>query len=90
MSTLSYSAIISERTLNGREPSAAAGVQIKFRVKDLCFWYGPKHALWDVSLAIPERSVTALAELPQVWPDTREPGGSWDCSNPNFPLSSGC
>src|SRR5947209_6286244 len=60
MSTLSYSAIISERALSGREPSAAKGVEAKFAVKDLCFWYGPKQALWDVTLTIPERSVTAL------------------------------
>ena len=60
MSTLSYSAIISERSLNGREPSAKTGMPPKFVVKGMSFWYGPKQALWDISLSIPERSVMAL------------------------------
>jgi phosphate transport system ATP-binding protein len=60
MSTLSYSAILSERSQNGWEPSAVKGVQPKFEVRKLSFWYGPTQALFDVSLAIPERSVTAL------------------------------
>src|ERR671937_1883972 len=60
MSTLSYSAIISERSLSGREPSNEPGVRAKFVVRELCFWYGQKQALFDVSLAIPERSVVAL------------------------------
>ncbi len=60
MSTLSYSAIISERTMNGREPSNVPGVNAKFRVSNLDFWYGTKQALWDISLTIPECSVVAL------------------------------
>src|ERR1700680_2390163 len=60
MSTLSYSAIISERTMNGREPSEVKGVQAKFLVRNLSFWYGTKQALFDISLTIPERSVAAL------------------------------
>jgi phosphate transport system ATP-binding protein len=60
MSTLSYSAIISERTMNGREPSNVPGVSAKFRVSNLDFWYGTKQALWDISLTIPECSVVAL------------------------------
>ncbi len=60
MSTLSYSAIISERSLNGRQPSAKTDVPPKFVVKGMSFWYGPKQALWDISLSIPERSVMAL------------------------------
>src|SRR5690242_13689100 len=60
MSTLSYSAIISERTLNGRERTSRKGVQTKFLVKGMSFWYGPKQALWDISLTVPERSVVAL------------------------------
>jgi phosphate transport system ATP-binding protein len=60
MSTLSYSAIISERSMNGREPSSAAGVRSKFTVRHLDFWYGDKQALFDISLDIPERSVVAL------------------------------
>ncbi len=60
MSTLSYSAIISERTMNGREPSNAQGVKAKFLIRNLAFWYGTKQALWDMSLTIPECSVVAL------------------------------
>jgi len=32
----------------------------KFEVKDVSFWYGPKQALFDISLTVPENSVTAL------------------------------
>jgi phosphate transport system ATP-binding protein len=60
MSTLSYSAIISERSLNGREPITKPNVRSKFVVKGMSFWYGKKQALFDVSLIIPERSVMAL------------------------------
>jgi phosphate transport system ATP-binding protein len=60
MSTLSYSAIISERSLNGREPSSARGVRPKFSVRNFAFWYGDKQALYDISLEVPERSVVAL------------------------------
>jgi phosphate transport system ATP-binding protein len=60
MSTLSYSAIISERSLSGREPAPQKGVRAKFLVKGMSFWYGAKQALWDIALTIPERSVMAL------------------------------
>ena len=60
MSTLSYSAIISERSMVGREPSTKAGAVAKFAVRNLSFWYGAKQALYDISLNIPERSVVAL------------------------------
>lgn len=33
-------------------------------VNDLCLWYGPSQALKDVSINIPEKSVTALIALP--------------------------
>lgn len=59
MSTLSYSAIISERTANGRQPTQP-NVENKFEVHDLRFWYGAKQALFDISFVIPERSVMAL------------------------------
>jgi phosphate transport system ATP-binding protein len=60
MSTLSYSAILSERSLTGREVSSPKGVKNKFVVKEMSFWYGKKQALWDISLEMPERSVMAL------------------------------
>jgi phosphate transport system ATP-binding protein len=60
MSTLSYSAIISERSMVGREPSTKLGAVAKFDVRNLSFWYGAKQALFDITLNIPERSVVAL------------------------------
>jgi len=60
MSTLSYSAIISERTLTGRKPSNGAGIRTKFQIRKLSFWYGAKQALFDVSLDVLECSVMAL------------------------------
>jgi phosphate transport system ATP-binding protein len=60
VSTLSYSAIISERTLTGRQPTSAKQVQTKFEVRNLNFWYGATQALHDISLEIAERSVLAL------------------------------
>ncbi len=60
MSTLSYSAIISERNLVGRKSSDLSGLRLKFEVRHLSFWYGANQALFDVSLAIPECSVVAL------------------------------
>jgi len=44
----------------GRKPPDLRGVRSKLEVKGLSFWYGDKQALFDVSLAIPERSVVAL------------------------------
>ena len=60
MSTLSYSAILSERTQVGRQSPDLKGVRTKFDVSNLSFWYGGSQALFDVSLTIPHRSVTAF------------------------------
>src|SRR5262249_30824707 len=60
MSTLSYSAIMSERNMSGRKPATEAGTRFKFAVRNLSFWYGDKQALWDISLEVAERSVMAL------------------------------
>ena len=60
MSTLSYSAIISERSMSGRKPSNEPGAVCKFSARGVSFWYGDKQALFDVALTIPERSVAAL------------------------------
>jgi phosphate transport system ATP-binding protein len=60
VSTLSYSAIISERSLNGRKAPDLTGLSSKFSVAGLAFWYGSKQALFDITLEIPERSVSAL------------------------------
>jgi phosphate transport system ATP-binding protein len=60
MSTLSYSAILSERDLIGRKPLNDPRVRAKFGVRNLNFWYGDKQALFDISLTVSERSVMAL------------------------------
>jgi phosphate transport system ATP-binding protein len=60
LSTISYSAIISERTLSGRQPELHSAIQPKFAVGDLNFWYGDRQALFNISLQVPERSVLAL------------------------------
>ena len=60
MSTLSYSAIISERSSTGRTPANGADVRNKFLIRKLSFWYGTKQTLFDVTLNISERSVMAL------------------------------
>jgi phosphate transport system ATP-binding protein len=59
VSTLSYQAIFSERTQNGRE-LVNTDIKSKFEVRHLDFWYGTHQALFDISLVIPERSVLAL------------------------------
>jgi phosphate transport system ATP-binding protein len=59
VSTLSYQAIFSERTLNGRE-LINTDVKTKFEVRHLDFWYGAHQALFDVGVVIPDRSVLAL------------------------------
>src|SRR5262249_29541867 len=60
LSTLSYSAIISERSMAGREPPDLQKARAKFEVKSLSFWYGKSQALFEVSLTIPEMVVVAL------------------------------
>jgi phosphate transport system ATP-binding protein len=61
MSTLTYSAILTDRATNGRPLGAdMTARRSKFDVENLSFWYGDKQALFDISLTIPERSVMAL------------------------------
>lgn len=60
MSTLAYSAIISERGSVGRKPANGAEVRAKFLIRNLSFWYGTKQTLFEVSLNIAECSVLAL------------------------------
>jgi phosphate transport system ATP-binding protein len=60
MATLSYTAIITERQRAGRTPQVQEGVEDKLVARGVSFWYGPKQALFDINLAVPERSVMAL------------------------------
>jgi phosphate transport system ATP-binding protein len=60
VSTLAYSAIISERSTGGRGSADVSRAAVKLDVRNLSFWYGAAQALFDVTLAIPDRSVTAF------------------------------
>jgi phosphate transport system ATP-binding protein len=60
LSTLSYSAILSERTENGRQLPDLRGVRTKFAIQNLSFWYGANQALFDITLTVPDCSVAAL------------------------------
>jgi phosphate transport system ATP-binding protein len=60
MTTLSYSAILSQREMTGRTPRIESSSQEAFVAKDVSFWYGAKQALDKITINIPERSVTAL------------------------------
>jgi phosphate transport system ATP-binding protein len=60
VSTASYSAILSERSQNGWQPPNLKGATTKFEVRNLSFWYGAGQALYDITLAIPQRTVMAF------------------------------
>jgi phosphate transport system ATP-binding protein len=60
MATTSYAAILSERSLNGRELTPQKGLVPKYKVKNLNFWYNNHQALFDINFQIPPQSVTAL------------------------------
>jgi len=68
---------------------ATAGRKLRMESKKLNFFYGPKQALWDISLQIPEKTVTAfigpsgcgkstflrcLNRMNDIIPDTRVDG----------------
>jgi phosphate transport system ATP-binding protein len=46
--------------MHGRESPDLTRSRMKFDVQGLSFWYGANQALFDINLAMPERSVTAL------------------------------
>src|SRR6266850_2301965 len=46
--------------MTGRKSPDLTHARPKFSVSGLSFWYGTKQALFDISIEIPERSVTAL------------------------------
>jgi phosphate transport system ATP-binding protein len=61
VSTLAFSAILTDRDIQGRPADSDAQVrQTKIDARNLNFWYGQTQALHDISMAIPERSVLAL------------------------------
>jgi phosphate transport system ATP-binding protein len=55
-----YSDIIDRRSFEGRASIDTSNVRSKFDVNGVDFWYPGKQALFNISLAIPERSVLAL------------------------------
>jgi phosphate transport system ATP-binding protein len=55
-----FSGIFSERGAAGRWASPLPALRAKFDIRGLSFWYGNSQSLFDVSLVIPEHSVTAL------------------------------
>jgi phosphate transport system ATP-binding protein len=57
-----FSDIIVNRAASPRSGffTPAATAAAKLDVRGVNFWYGPKHALFDISLTIPERSVVAF------------------------------
>jgi len=59
LSTLSYSAIISERHADRPSADAAGRHACQVEVRDLNFWYGERQALLQRRAANPERSVLA-------------------------------
>ena len=59
MTTL-FSDIIQTRSTSGRSKPNVNLNRNKYDAQGVSFWYGRKQALFDISLRIPERSVTAL------------------------------
>ncbi len=57
---LPYTAVLSARQAAGRGTADLQAARTKFEVRHLSFWYGQSQALFEVSLTVPERSVTAL------------------------------
>lgn len=60
MSASRYSAILSDRSAEGRQPAGETEPRNKFLIRSFSMWYGAKQALFDIALAVPERAVTAL------------------------------
>jgi phosphate transport system ATP-binding protein len=56
----SFHSVVRARELAGRASTDLAIASEKLHAQGLSFFYGPKQALWDVSLRIPDRGVTAL------------------------------
>jgi phosphate transport system ATP-binding protein len=74
---------------HGKEPAQPSAQKLRMETRKLDFFYGQKQALWEVSLKIPEKSVTAfigpsgcgkstylrcLNRMNDIIPDTRVDG----------------
>jgi phosphate transport system ATP-binding protein len=60
VATIAYSALITERTTSGRSSPDLRLAANKIEVRNLSVFFAASPAIRDVTLAIPERSVTAL------------------------------
>ena len=57
---IGFAKIMVERQEVGRTPPDMRGRQSKMEASALSFWYGPTQALHEISMTVPENSVTAL------------------------------
>src|SRR5690242_20667426 len=55
-----FQELVTARNRKSGPPSDPELIPAKIEVQGLSFWYGTKQALDDITLNIPERSVTAL------------------------------
>jgi phosphate transport system ATP-binding protein len=55
-----FASIFTERESAGRSSPDLALAPTIVQVRDLCFWYGAKQALFNITLEIPQRSVAAF------------------------------
>jgi phosphate transport system ATP-binding protein len=60
VSAIGFANIMVERQETGRTVPDVKAHLMKIETRNVCFWYGKTQALFDVTAAIPERSVTAL------------------------------
>src|SRR5437867_2288375 len=60
MSAVGYAKIMVERQEAGRTLPNVVDHRLKMEARNLGFWYAKTQALFDVSMSIPERCVTAL------------------------------
>ncbi|MDW8387316.1 MAG: phosphate ABC transporter ATP-binding protein PstB [Gemmatales bacterium] len=58
--SVGFANIMVERQASGRPLPMLDGRAAKMETRDLCLWYGKTQALFNITMAIPERCVTAL------------------------------
>jgi phosphate transport system ATP-binding protein len=58
--SVGFANIMVERQASGRPLPMLDGRAAKMATRDLCLWYGKTQALFNITMAIPERCVTAL------------------------------
>lgn len=58
--SVGFSRLLAERQAQGRQSSLTAQNHVKIAVRQFSLWYNDKQALFDISMHIPERAVTAI------------------------------